>query len=214
MITRLVWRFPRYQMDGLNLNTAFIIRLITSIMGGRPGMISGATGAIAVIIVALVIEHGIEYLFAAANLMGLIQILVGWLKLGKLIRLVPRPVIFGFVNGLAIIIFMSQFSQFKVVSDSGSVECLSGNNLYIMLGLVVLTMAIIKFLPKLTKAVASSLAAILVIPLTLIDEITETRGHGNKECSARGVGNVATGFFGGMGGGALGTKPDQCQCRR
>ncbi|MEX2569182.1 MAG: SulP family inorganic anion transporter [Cyclobacteriaceae bacterium] len=246
----------------VGLYSAFIIGLITSIMGGRPGMISGATGAIAVIIVALVAQHGIEYLFAAAILMGLIQLVVGFLKLGKLIRLVPHPVIFGFVNGLAIIIFMSQFSQFKVVSESGTVEWISGNNLYIMLGLVILTMVIIKFLPKLTKAVPSSLVAILVISLivifgglntktvgdiasikgglpqfhlpivpftwetlmiilpysaimagvgliesllslTLIDEITETRGHGNKECIAQGVGNVATGFFGGMGGCAM-----------
>ncbi|MEX0884388.1 MAG: SulP family inorganic anion transporter, partial [Cyclobacteriaceae bacterium] len=246
----------------VGLYSAFIIGLITSIMGGRPGMISGATGAIAVIIVALVAQHGIEYLFAAAILMGLIQLVVGFLKLGKLIRLVPHPVIFGFVNGLAIIIFMSQFSQFKVVSESGAVEWISGNNLYIMLGLVILTMVIIKFLPKLTKAVPSSLVAILVISLivifgglntktvgdiasikgglpqfhlpivpftwetlmiilpysaimagvgliesllslTLIDEITETRGHGNKECIAQGVGNVATGFFGGMGGCAM-----------
>lgn len=246
----------------VGLYTAFIIGLITSILGGRPGMISGATGAIAVIIVALVVQHGVEYLFAAAILMGLIQILVGLLKLGKLIRLVPHPVIFGFVNGLAIIIFMSQFSQFKVVNTNGALEWISGNNLYIMLGLVILTMVIIKFLPKLTKAVPSSLVAILVISLivifgglntktvgdiasikgglpqfhlpmvpftwetfmiilpysaimagvgliesllslTLIDEITETRGHGNKECVAQGIGNVATGFFGGMGGCAM-----------
>lgn len=211
---------------------------------------------------ALVVQHGIEYLFAAAILMGLIQILVGMLKLGKLIRLVPHPVIFGFVNGLAIIIFMSQFSQFKFINTAGIEEWISGNNLYIMLGLVVLTMAIIKFLPKLTKAIPSSLAAILLISsivifggldtktvgdiasikgglpqfhlplvpftwgtlmiilpysaimagvglieslltLTLIDEITESRGHGNKECIAQGVGNIATGFFGGMGGCAM-----------
>lgn len=246
----------------VGLYSAFIIGLITSIMGGRPGMVSGATGAIAVIIVALVAQHGVEYLFAAAVLMGLIQIVVGVLKLGKLIRLVPHPVIFGFVNGLAIIIFMSQFSQFKIETATGSLEWISGGRLYIMLGLVILTMAIIKFLPKLTKAVPSSLVAILVISLivifggldtktvgdiasikgglpnfhlplvplnwetfmiilpysaimagvgiiesllslTLIDEITETRGHGNKECIAQGVGNIATGFFGGMGGCAM-----------
>src|SRR5690606_3014254 len=133
----------------VGLYTAFIIGLITSIMGGRPGMISGATGAIAVIIVALVVQHGMEYLFAAAVLMGLIQILVGALKLGKLIRLVPHPVIFGFVNGLAIIIFTSQFAQFKVTGPGGVTEWMSGRPLYLMLGLVVLTMIIIKFLPKL-----------------------------------------------------------------
>lgn len=246
----------------VGLYSAFIIGLITSIMGGRPGMISGATGAIAVIIVALVAQHGVEYLFAAAVLMGLIQIAVGVLKLGKLIRLVPHPVIFGFVNGLAIIIFMSQFSQFQIESATGALEWITGERLYIMLGLVVLTMVIIKFLPKLTKAVPSSLVAILVITLivifgglntktvgdiasikgglpqfhlplvplnwetfmiilpysaimagvgiiesllslTLIDEITETRGHGNKECIAQGVGNIATGFFGGMSGCAM-----------
>lgn len=246
----------------VGLYSAFIIGLITSIMGGRPGMISGSTGAIAVIIVALVVNHGVEYLFAAAVLMGIIQILVGVFKLGKLIRLVPHPVIFGFVNGLAIIIFMSQFSQFKAVDSNGVSEWITGERLYIMLGLVLLTMAIIKFLPKLTKAVPSSLVAILVISLivifggvatktvgdiasikgglpsfhiptvplnwetlmiilpysaimagvgiiesllslTLIDEITETRGHGNKECIDQGVGNIATGFFGGMGGCAM-----------
>src|SRR5690606_30607515 len=147
----------------VGLYTAFIIGLITSVLGGRPGMISGATGAIAVIVVALVVQHGVEYLFAAAILMGIIQILVGLLKLGKLIRLVPHPVIFGFVNGLAIIIFTSQFAQFKVVGPDGIVEWMSGKPLYTMVILVLVTMVIIKFLPKLTKAVPSSLAAILVI---------------------------------------------------
>lgn len=246
----------------VGLYTAFIIGLITSISGGRPGMISGATGAIAVVVVSLIIDHGIEYLFAAVVLMGLIQILVGVLKLGKLIRLVPHPVMFGFVNGLAIIIFMSQFGQFKTENTAGVVEWMSGSPLYMMLGLVILTMAIIKFFPKLTKAIPSALAAILVITLivifggidtrtvgdlasisgglpefhipmvpfnletllivlpyagimagvglieslltlTLIDEITETRGSGNKECIAQGVANLTTGFFGGMGGCAM-----------
>src|SRR5690606_17318698 len=147
----------------IGLYTAFIIGLITSIMGGRPGMISGATGAIAVVTVGLVISHGVEYLFAAVVLMGLIQVVVGDLKLGKLIRLVPHPVMFGFLNGLAIVIFMSQFAQFKTIGAGGVEEWMSGPQLYLMLGLVVLTMAIIYFLPKITKAFPSSLAAILVI---------------------------------------------------
>ena len=246
----------------VGLYTAFIIGLITAILGGRPGMISGATGAIAVVIVALVVSHGVEYLFAAVVLMGLIQILVGVLKLGKLIRLVPHPVMFGFVNGLAIVIAMSQFDQFKFTTTESAIEWMTGNPLYIMIGLVVLTMVIIKFLPKLTSAVPSALVAILtvslivifggidtrtvgdlasisgglpefhlpVVPLnwetfmiilpysaimagvglieslltlTLIDEITETRGHGNKECVAQGMANLTTGFFGGMGGCAM-----------
>ncbi len=102
----------------IGLYTAFIIALITSIIGGRPGMISGATGAVAVVVVSLVVTHGVEYLFAAVVLMGLIQILIGLLRLGKLIRLVPHPVMFGFVNGLAFIIFTSQFEQFKVETSS------------------------------------------------------------------------------------------------
>jgi len=133
--------------------------LVTSVFGGRPGMISGATGAVAVVLVSLVQSHGVEYVFAAVVLAGLIQILFGLLRLGKFIRLVPHPVIFGFVNGLAIIIFMSQLAQFK--DDSGN--WLEGSALYLLLGLVALTMLIIHFLPKLTKVVPSSLAAILII---------------------------------------------------
>lgn len=225
-------------------------------------MISGATGAIAVVVVALVVTHGVEYLFAAVVLMGIIQVLVGVLKLGKLIRLVPHPVMYGFVNGLAVIIFTSQFEQFKIETSPGVKEWISGPPLWIMLALVVLTMVIIKFLPKVTKIIPSALAAILVISgivifgnidtrtvgdmasisgglpefhlpmvplnwetfmiilpysaimagvglieslltLTLVDEITETRGNGNKECIAQGVANVTTGFFGGMGGCAM-----------
>ena len=133
--------------------------LVTSVFGGRPGMISGATGAVAVVLVSLVQSHGVEYVFAAVVLAGLIQILFGLLRLGKFIRLVPHPVIFGFVNGLAIIIFMSQLAQFKDVSGNW----LEGSSLYLLLGLVALTMLIIHFLPKLTKVVPSSLAAILII---------------------------------------------------
>ncbi|MEB2780546.1 SulP family inorganic anion transporter [Algoriphagus sp. C2-6-M1] len=141
------------------LYAAFVMGLVTAILGGRPGMISGATGAIAVVIVALAVSHGVEYVFAAVILSGLIQILAGSLRLGKLMRLVPHPVIFGFVNGLAIIIFMSQLNQFKGPDGNW----LGGTPLYILLGLVLLTMLIIWGLPKLTKAVPSSLVAILVV---------------------------------------------------
>jgi SulP family sulfate permease len=142
----------------VGLYTAFIIGLITAILGGRPGMISGATGAIAVVIISLVATHGVEYLFAAVVLMGLLQIGVGILRLGKLIRLVPHPVIFGFLNGLAIVIIMAQFEQFKV-NLTGTEEWMTGQSLYEMVGLVLITMGIIHFLPKLTKAVPASLIA-------------------------------------------------------
>ncbi len=141
------------------LYAAVVMALITSVFGGRPGMISGATGAVAVVLVSLVQSHGVEYVFAAVVLAGLIQILFGLLRLGKFIRLVPHPVIFGFVNGLAIIIFMSQLAQFKDASGNW----LEGSALYLLLGLVAFTMFIIHFLPKLTKVVPSSLAAILII---------------------------------------------------
>jgi len=244
------------------LYAAFSIGLITSIFGGRPGMISGATGAVAVVIVALAKSHGVEYIFAAVVLAGILQMLAGILKLGKFIRLVPHPVMFGFVNGLAIVIFLAQLDQFKVSAGSGIMSWMSGMQLYVMLALVLLTMLIIWGLPKLTKAVPASLAAILVIsgitigfgletrtvgdiasiqggfppfhipaiPLTwealtvvfpyaliiagvglieslltlnLIDEITETRGNGNKECIAQGLANFVTGLFSGMGGCAM-----------
>ncbi len=246
----------------IGLYSAFFLGLITAVLGGRPGMISGATGAIAVVIVSLVVRHGVEYLFAAVVLMGIIQIIIGALKLGKFIRLVPHPVMFGFVNGLAIVIFMSQLEQFKVAGEDGTMQWLSGAPLYIMLGFVVLTMAIIHFLPKLTKTVPASLTAILVVSgiiigfgiptktvgdiasisgglpqfhipdipfnfetlkiifpyslimalvglieslltLTVIDEMTETRGRGNKESIAQGLANLVCGFFSGMGGCAM-----------
>lgn len=142
------------------LYAAFSIGLITSIFGGRPGMISGATGAIAVVIVALAKTHGVEYIFAAVILAGIIQMVFGFLRLGKFICLVPHPVMFGFVNGLAIVIFMSQLTQFKV---PGTADWLSGTPLFTMLGLVLLTMLIIWGLPKITKIIPSSLAAILTI---------------------------------------------------
>ena len=240
------------------LYAAFVMGLITSILGGRPGMISGATGAVAVVIVALAISHGPEYIFATVVLAGILQVTAGVLRLGKLMRLVPHPVIFGFVNGLAIIIFMSQLAQFK--DNNG--DWLTGSSLAIFLGLVVLTMLIIWGLPKLTKVIPSSLMAILTISgivigfgidtktvgdiasiqggfppfhipnvpvnletlvvifpyaaivagvglieslltLNIVDEITETRGRGNKEAVAQGAANILSGFFSGMGGCAM-----------
>lgn len=240
------------------LYAAFVMGFVTSILGGRPGMISGATGAVAVVIAALALSHGPEYIFFTVILAGIMQILAGVFKLGKLMRLVPHPVIFGFVNGLAIIIFMSQLDQFK----DGTGAWLVNQELYMMLGLVLLTMLIIWGLPKLTKLVPSSLVAILTIfgivvafgldtrtvgdiasiqggfppfhipdvPFTLetfrivlpfavimagvglieslltlniVDEITETRGRGNKEAAAQGIANVLSGFFSGMGGCAM-----------
>ena len=241
---------------------AFVMCFVTSILGGRPGMISGATGAVAVVIAALAVSHGPEYVFATVVLAGILEVLAGVLRLGKLIRLVPQSVIFGFVNGLAIIIFMSQLDQFKTINEEGELVWMTGENLYILLGLVLLTMLIIWGLPKLTKVFPSSLAAILVVfgivallgidtktvgdiasieggfppfhipmvpfawetiavvfpyaaimagvgliesllTLNILDEITETRGRGNKECVAQGTANILSGFFSGMGGCAM-----------
>lgn len=270
----------------VGLYAAFMMGLITAILGGRPGMISGATGAVAVIfapLVAKIVEQGqtagltadvivqqsLGYLFAAVILMGLIQVVFGVLRLGKFIRLVPHPVMLGFVNGLAIIIFMSQLDQFRVGG-----ELLPNGPLTLMLGLIVLTMGISILLPKLTKAVPATLVGIVVVTvigalindstpgavrtvldfvqdknasittiaaglpafnlpdipfslaafkvilpyailaaavglieslmtLTLVDELTETRGRGNKECIGQGVANIVNGFFGGMGGCAM-----------
>ncbi|MFT4653720.1 MAG: SulP family sulfate permease [Kangiellaceae bacterium] len=259
----------------VGLYAAFMMGLITSAIGGRPGMISGATGAMAVVMVALVMTNGVEYLFAAVVLAGLIQILFGVFKLGKFIRLVPYPVMLGFVNGLAIVIFLAQLGQFKILGSGGQWEWMSGITLYTMVGLIALTMAIIYILPKLTKAVPASLVAIIVVTLlvtfvdvieartvidyvrdmlpvderataslagelpsfaipmvpftlatfyiilptavilalvglieslltlTLIDEMTDTRGKGNVECVGQGVANTVNGFFGGMGGCAM-----------
>ena len=142
------------------LYAAFSMGLITSIFGGRPGMISGATGAVAVVIVALAKSHGVEYIFAAVVLAGVLQMMFGFLKLGKFIRLVPQPVMYGFVNGLAIIIFMSQIPQFKV---AGTDNWLQDSALLVMIGLVALTMLIIWGMPKITKVVPASLTAILVV---------------------------------------------------
>ena len=240
------------------LYAAFVMGLVTAIFGGRPGMISGATGAIAVVIVVLAKSHGIEYVLATVVLAGIIQMSAGFLRLGKLIRLVPHPVIFGFVNGLAIIIFMSQLDQFKDISGSW----LNGSPLFVLLGLVILTMAIIWGLPKVTKTIPASLAAILVVfgivavfgietktvgdiasiqggfppfhipnipwnldtlililpysvivagvgliesllTLSIVDELTNSRGRGNKEAIAQGAANILSGLFSGMGGCAM-----------
>ena len=258
----------------VGLYAAFMVGLITACIGGRPGMISGATGALAVVMVSLVAQHGVEYLFITVVLMGVLQILAGILKLGKFIRIVPYPVMLGFVNGLAIVIFLAQLGQFGETGQPGwlagtflqgsiiDVAWLHGEQLYMLLGLVLGTMVIIQFLPRLTTIVPSSLVAILVVTLLvfgldldtrtvgdiasikgglpsfhlpevpfnlqtfwiilpyaiilaaiglieslltmrLIDEITESRGRGNKECIGQGVANTVTGLFGGMGGCAM-----------
>ncbi len=145
------------------LYAAVTIGFITSVLGGRPGMISGATGAVAVVIVALAKWKGVDYIFATVVLAGMMQMLAGVFRLGKFIRLVPHPVMFGFVNGLAIVIFLAQLDQFKGVGPEGTQHWLTGPPLYTMLGLVLLTMFIIWGLPKLTKVVPASLTAILAV---------------------------------------------------
>lgn len=161
------------------LYAAFTMGLITSIFGGRPGMISGATGAVAVVIVSLAKSHGVEYIFATVILAGFIQIIAGVLKLGKFIRLVPHPVMFGFVNGLAIVIFLSQLDQFKVVDSDGAFQWMQGTTLFVMLGLVLLTILIIWGLPKLTKAIPASLTAIIVVSAIVIGFNIETKTVGD-----------------------------------
>ncbi len=152
----------------VGLYAAFMVGLITALIGGRPGMISGATGALAVVMVSLVALHGVEYLFAAVVLMGVFQILAGIFRLGKFIRMVPHSVMLGFVNGLAIVIFLAQLSQFKLPGTDGELEWMSGNTLYLMLGLVALTMVIIFGMPKLTKAIPAPLIGIGVVTLLVI----------------------------------------------
>jgi len=284
----IAFAFVAHVSPIIGLYSAFFIGLITAIFGGRPGMISGATAAMAVLVTILVKEHGIEYLFPTIVLCGLIQIVVGTARLGKLIRLVPHPVMLGFVNGLAIVIGMAQFDSFKTFNAStGELNYLSGLPLFLMVLLALATMAIIWLLPRFTKAIPASLAAILSITLislainstsstnlvatvgdmltsnskaaavdpstveavsikgdlptlfflqyqmppwnmetlevifpialmlagvglieslmtlTLVDEITETRGRGNRECIGQGTANVVCGLFGGMGGCAM-----------
>ena len=159
----------------VGLYAAFLVGLITALIGGRPGMISGATGALAVVMVSLVATHGVEYLFATVVLMGLLQIFAGVMQWGKFIRLVPHPVMLGFVNGLAIVIFLAQLGQFKVPGTmentghgmSGG-EWLSGTPLYLMLALVAVTMAIIWAMPKLTRAIPAPLAGIGIVAAIVI----------------------------------------------
>lgn len=269
----------------VGLYGAFMMGLITAVFGGRPGMISGATGAMAVVMVHLVskgnevglsldqpVEQlGLQWLFITLLLVGLIQMSAGFFRLGKFVRLIPHPVMLGFVNGLAIVIFLSQLGLFKT-KVNGEFQWLSGGPLYLMLGLVALTMGIMWGLPKLTKKVPAALLAIIVVAaiaifgglevstvgsfiregggsglkgglpmfqwqlfdmfatldghwlstivptafilaaiglieslmtLNLIDELTETRGSGNRECVAQGGANLINGLFGGMGGCAM-----------
>ncbi len=146
----------------VGLYAAFIMGLITAVFGGRPGMVSGGAGATVIVLIALMNSHGLEYVFAAVALAGVLQILVGFFKWGKFIRLVPQPVMYGFVNGLAVVIFMSQLKQFKTVVN-GEAVWLSGSPMFIMLGLVALTIAIVILFPKITKAIPASLVAIIVV---------------------------------------------------
>ena len=243
------------------LYAAFLMGLITAVLGGRPGMVSGGAGATVVVLIALMQSHGVEYVFAAVALAGLLQIMIGGFRLGKFIRLVPQPVMYGFVNGLAIIIFSAQIAQFRIATAQGS-TWLTGSALWTMLGLVALTILIVIFFPKITKAVPASLVAIIVVflivlgfgietktvkdiasvsggfppfhipavpfnldmlkiifpyslvmagvgliesllTLNVVDEITGTKGRGNKEAIAQGTANVVNGFFTGMGGCAM-----------
>ncbi|WP_027378047.1 SulP family inorganic anion transporter [Kaistella palustris] len=242
----------------VGLYAAFIAGLITAVFGGRPGMVSGGAGATVVVLIALMRSHGIEYVFAAVILAGIFQILIGFFKLSKFIRLVPQPVMYGFVNGLAVIIFMSQLEQFKISTPNG-ISWLHGQALFVMAGLVALTIGIVVLFPRITKKVPASLVAIVVVfilvvafgidtktvqdiasvqggfppfhvpqipftaeafktilpysmifaavgltegllTLNLVDEMTGTKGNGNRECLAQGGSNIANGFFFGMGG--------------
>ena len=152
----------------IGLYSAFFIGLISAIVGGRPGMISGATGAMAVVVVALVAQHGVEYLFPTVILCGLLQITIGLLRLGKLIRMVPHSVMLGFVNGLAIVIGLAQLGSFKTLSTDGQLVYLSGQPLILMISLVIVTMCIIWLLPRITRAVPASLVAIVTITIASI----------------------------------------------
>jgi SulP family sulfate permease len=250
----------------VGLHAAFIVGLLTAIFGGRPGMISGATGALAVVMTSLVVTYGVEYLFATLILMWALQIGFWLFGLWKLVRLIPHPVMLGFVNGLAIIIFLSQIELFRIDE-----QWLAWGEMLIMGWLILLTMAIIQFLPKFTKSLPSWLVAIVAVTLialfvpwfedvrnvstylaengyanligsfpvfhipvievsflemmriitpyalilaiiwlteslmtlSLIDEITETRGNNNKESVGQGIANGVCGFFGAMGGCAM-----------
>lgn len=156
------------------LYAAFIMGFVTAIFGGRPGMVSGGAGATVVVLIALMQSHGMEYVFAAVALAGILQLLVGVFRLGKFIRLVPQPVMYGFVNGLAVIIFMAQLAQFKIGRGPESVW-ISGMELNIMLALVLLTIAIVWLLPKFTKAVPASLVAIIIVYLLVLGLQIDTK---------------------------------------
>ncbi|WP_022695963.1 SulP family inorganic anion transporter [Ponticaulis koreensis] len=182
----------------VGLYAAFFIGLITAVFGGRPGMISGATGALAVVMVSLVADHGVEYLFATVVLMGIMQVIFGALRWGKFIRMVPHPVMLGFVNGLAIVIFLAQLGQFQIGTGDASGghgpglggEWLPAPDLIIMLGLVALTMLIIWGLPKFTKVIPAPLAAILVVSFIVIGFGVETRSVGDLASIAGGLPQV------------------------
>ncbi len=171
----------------VGLYAAFMVGLITAVFGGRPGMISGATGALAVVMVALVAQHGVEYLFATVVLMGILQLIAGVLHLGKFIRLVPHPVMLGFVNGLAIVIFLAQLGQFKLEDATGQLQWMTGEPLFLMLGLIAVTMAIIKYLPKFTTLIPAPLAAILVVSIAVIYGGLDTRTVGDLASIAGGL---------------------------
>ncbi|MFD2896533.1 SulP family inorganic anion transporter [Sphingobacterium arenae] len=143
------------------LYAAFLMGLVTSILGGRPGMVSGGAGATVVVLIALAAGHGVQYLFAAVVLAGVLQLLVGLFKLGKFVRLIPQPVMYGFLNGLAIIIFMAQVQQFKLPADTSA--WMTGTALYTMLGLTAVTILIVWGFPKITKKIPASLIAILAV---------------------------------------------------
>jgi len=166
----------------VGLYAAFLVGLITAVAGGRPGMISGATGALAVVMVSLVMQHGVEYLFATVVLMGILQILAGIFRLGKFIRIVPHPVMLGFVNGLAVVIFLAQLGQFQI--DGAWMQ---GTQLWTMLALVALTMAIIYLFPKLTKAVPSPLVAIAAVSALVIGFGLDTKTVGDLASIAGGL---------------------------
>src|SRR5690606_40498049 len=141
---------------------AFLMGLITSIFGGRPGMISGGAGATVIVMISLIATHGIEYFFAAVAMAGVFQILIGVFKLGKFVRLVPQPVMYGLLNGLAVVIFMSQLEQFKTGTGIAA-QWLQGESLYIMLGLVLVTLLLVYFIPKISKALPTTLIAIAIV---------------------------------------------------
>ena len=152
----------------VGLYAAFIVGLITALFGGRPGMISGATGALAVVMVSLVVVHGVQYLFATVILMGVLQLIAGALRWGKFIRMVPYPVMIGFVNGLAIVIGLAQLEQFKIASPDGSMRWMEGEMLFTTIGMIALTMLVIWQAPRITKLVPAPLAAIVIVTAVVI----------------------------------------------